>query len=57
MGKDEEMDVEICTKKFFENEENLVVKEMYQDVKCICLPHTDQMKKIKGVIYILFIFI
>ena len=45
---DEEMDVEACTKNFFENEENLVVKEMYHQVKCICLPHTDQMKKIRG---------
>lgn len=45
---DDEMDVELCTKQFFENVENEALLQLYSSITCICLPHFEQMKKVKG---------
>jgi len=44
---DEQFDIEKCTAEFFENVENKQILPLYSDVKCICIPHMDQMKKLR----------
>eukprot|EP01114_Cavostelium_apophysatum_P014917 TRINITY_DN3976_c0_g1_i1.p1 TRINITY_DN3976_c0_g1~~TRINITY_DN3976_c0_g1_i1.p1 ORF type:complete len:1053 (+),score=230.57 TRINITY_DN3976_c0_g1_i1:184-3342(+) len=45
---DEEFDIDKCTAQFFENEENLEIKKLYSTVKTLCIPHLDQVKKVKA---------
>ena len=44
---DEELDISMCTEKFFQNIENEEIKKLYSEVHCISIPHFDQVKKIK----------
>ena len=45
---DEEFDVEKTTANFFANVENEDIKRFYSEIKCICIPHQDSVKKVKA---------
>lgn len=36
-----------CTRQFFSNPENTQLLDLYCEVKCICIPHKDQVKKVR----------
>lgn len=46
-GLDEQFDIERCTEQFFENPENGELKHLFSEVKCVCIPHRDQVKKVR----------
>eukprot|EP01105_Mastigella_eilhardi_P026191 TRINITY_DN7432_c0_g1_i1.p1 TRINITY_DN7432_c0_g1~~TRINITY_DN7432_c0_g1_i1.p1 ORF type:complete len:784 (-),score=168.64 TRINITY_DN7432_c0_g1_i1:98-2422(-) len=46
-GLDEPFDVAEATNTFFSNTENEGLRHFYSDVKCICIPHKEQVKKIR----------
>jgi len=46
-GMDEQFDVDLVTSLFFSNDENSPLRQLYSDVKCICIPHIDQTKRVR----------
>ncbi|KAH3761808.1 hypothetical protein Pelo_6293 [Pelomyxa schiedti] len=46
-GLDECFDVEQATAQFFSNPENENLLNLYSEVKCVAIPHKDQVKKIR----------
>ncbi len=47
-GLDEQFDVDLSTNLFFSNDENAPLRQLYSDVKCICIPHTEQSKRFRS---------